>query len=583
MTTGKVRGNFFPKHVHDIRTEDILATDLSGIAGVHTDGYTTALDGGGAIWSATGVTDAGEAGNTAFATGLLYDAVGTQFKIELDEYLKALQFGALFDDSANDTAALLECIAYMKATTRTPIVFPGGNRIAQIDASLVVDYHQGGFIGGGSAPNSDTADPTDLAGSALRWIGSGADDMVLFISDGANALKAPRFEGVLLDGGGAASLIGLNLKSVQGGIFKDLHIRECDANALILVATTVSADSDACKWNLFENIIAHNNNAASGGAIALSGSTGEPAFGNTFINTTVYHRAGVGITLTVAHQNLFRNTQVVELNSGGGNGVQFNGSAISGDQAKNNVFVGLEPGVGGVHAITNTYKPTGNRIIGHSSLGSSPLPVVGIGCDLAYDTDAAAGQYVRSANGTPCDDILERPDAVDTEVIGRRVFKGQDDAGAAVEYGAVDVEIVDNAAGAETSIMGFWAMVEGALTRLIKMANDNITIGVVGVSTQIGPIGTPVLNVLTVTDELTFPQITTNRSEELTIALVGVQPGDACFVGTLIAQHESLICTAHVETADEVVVRQSNMLGSGVTPPAGETYRVTVFNYTTAE
>lgn len=91
-------------------TTAILTSDLAGVNGVKTIGYSTVSDGGGATWYATGVTAPGKSGTTELGLGFVYDTNGLQFAISPGP-IRPRQYGAVADGVANDVAAIANVVA----------------------------------------------------------------------------------------------------------------------------------------------------------------------------------------------------------------------------------------------------------------------------------------------------------------------------------------------------------------------------------------------------------------------------------------------------------------------------------------
>ena len=114
-------------------TAGLLAIDLTGAEFVATNGYTTAGDGGNAVWYATGNNVPGSAGTTDFDNARLYDVLGNEFAI-VGRIRNPRQFGAVGDGVADDTAALQACAASL--STGGIIYTPAGTYLANAQVTL---------------------------------------------------------------------------------------------------------------------------------------------------------------------------------------------------------------------------------------------------------------------------------------------------------------------------------------------------------------------------------------------------------------------------------------------------------------
>jgi cytoskeletal protein CcmA (bactofilin family) len=90
--------------------------------------------------------------------------------------------------------------------------------------------------------------------------------------------------------------------------------------------------------------------------------------------------------------------------------------------------------------------------------------------------------------------------------------------------------------------------------------------------------GTGIKEILTATDTLDFPSITSQTDEDLTITVTGSAVGDACHLGLPAAPTANLAWNCFVSATNTVTVRVHNYTG-GAVDPASATYRVVTFGY----
>ena len=113
---------------------------------------------------------------------------------------------------------------------------------------------------------------------------------------------------------------------------------------------------------------------------------------------------------------------------------------------------------------------------------------------------------------------------------------------------------------------------------LLSLGGASIAnVGSVGTLTVNG--GAPVTRIITSSTTVTFTVIVANATQDATVAVAGVQIGDAVIVGPPVAPTAGLIFQGRVLAAGSIGLRAANLTGASITAPTG-IYRLVAMGFT---
>lgn len=292
-----------------------------------------------------------------------------------DQYFNVKDYGAVGDDSADDTAEIQAAIDACGAAGGGIVLFPNG-----------VYRHTGLVIGDGSSGTASTYGNVTLVGvgdgsngsadgvSHLKYVGTAGGTAVEF----RGTIRGGGIRHLLIDGDLTAGTV-LRLIGAYNGVYTDFTLRRCQANGWGLLLDPRNEANGNCGGNLFQRFnITVQASGSSGIGIAKDGPvlTNVGASRNVFIGGDVFFAntsaTSYGIYLGYADNNTFME-MFTQPNGGetSGYGLYFNQQAAPNAQFPHeNAFYNC-PFMGGVGG---TSGELGNIFFGYPTSDGQPVP-----------------------------------------------------------------------------------------------------------------------------------------------------------------------------------------------------------------
>lgn len=318
----------------------------------------------------------------------VYQILGSNITIIGD-----LQNGTLFpqwcgvtgDGVTDDSASIQKIVDISEAAGGRSIFFSVGAYV--LSSTITIDNANVKIIGSGCDSLHDLVPASGIIGTRFEWDGAANGTMMEVKSIEGATLRNKVGSGVRavsFDGNGTAG-IGLKVRSIQGGLFEDIYIKECtDQNLYLGVVTTLGEVKDLqfCSFNR----IHLNNLTATGDLLRLDGDNSANVSLNSFRNLRLRHNDGDGIIMINADANVFRNTLIYRHPGGTGTSLEFRGGVSVAESARNNLFMGLTSTAAPISKGTGTYTVGAhNNIFVFYDVGnSSPAPTIETGSTLYF-------------------------------------------------------------------------------------------------------------------------------------------------------------------------------------------------------
>lgn len=329
---------------------------------------------------------------------------------------------AVLDNATNDWGPIQAAVdkagqAVKDGVPSALVLIPGR---ASIVNTLIVNQSGVSLVGHGSGYTSDIGSYINSA-SGLRWNGVAGGTMVQVtpISGAtAQAIKAFRFVGLMLDGAFGNAGIMLQLLSCQGARIEDFFFTGSTVAGLDMstVALAQVGEAEDCARNLIQRgCIRQVDGSGVGIGIRCNGNTTANTNLNTYSLIEIVHSTGKAIQLLNADSNLFSNIVINRAAGGTGIGIEENGSNVSAALAsRNNYYVSGTAGLGGLTMRgTGLTFPAGPSYWPAYQQGNGePAPTVETGAILFWSPNGgfAIGPVNTPAVGAPA--ALTTPAAV---------------------------------------------------------------------------------------------------------------------------------------------------------------------------
>lgn len=254
-------------------------------------------------------------------------------------------FGADNTGSVDATTPIQNAINALPSTGGT-VYLPAGTY--KINSTLDIRDKPNVVLQGAGAHHDVYFSSSALQGTILKRT-SGTGTMLICGTTTAqsNGIKGQKVIGMNFDASGLAAT-AIQVVSLRGGTFDDIHIREATSVALDLTTVSLSGEENVqdCEFRHI-SIREGDGDAANGIGIRLTSAAG--VVGNTslnnFTNIFVCHYNGNGIELRDCDSNTFHKILTQGL-GGSGIGVVFYGSDGSIDNASGNTFTDLQAASG---------------------------------------------------------------------------------------------------------------------------------------------------------------------------------------------------------------------------------------------
>lgn len=292
-----------------------------------------------------------------------------------------LEFG---EASSDDTALFNSAISAIKLLGHGTIIVPYKGTPWKISSSVVVDSSSIRIIG--VVPGSyHYVAPTINAPVIVEWIGAAGGDMFVFSPGGSQWISGNEFDGIYLSGdlGGPCAGRGLVVMSSVGGKYN--VVGTAFSTALIdLGCSSTLAETADCMQN---EITVRGNMWTSGALLRMNGTATANVCFNRIKSIDGNYSAGDAVIIGNADNNIF-DTIRLHRSSGTNYGVVLQGGAAN-NEARQNIFIDLSPGLGGLIAKgTPAYSSAShdNYILAYDTLNGAPLPVYETGATLFYNT-----------------------------------------------------------------------------------------------------------------------------------------------------------------------------------------------------
>lgn len=365
--------------------------------------------------------------------GLVASAVGQAVTLTSVNYLGEAIFyvpdyGPLVDGSdattvagaqatANRTTIQAAINAASSAVGKKPgglVLLPPGT--FHIDATLTINTSEVQLIGSGRNGNSDVGSQTGV-GTTLFWNNTASPATTAMVDvvsvQGATnpAVKGAGVSGMNLQCAGNVG-IGLRVKSIHWGIFRDLYIinatSEGVATECFITGTELGEAADVTKCT-FDNIgIRMLEVADTAKGFSFDGASNANTSNSTFRNLAVSCKgAQIAMDIRNTDSNRFYDTVINQSNGGTVQPIVLRGSTADATTSRGNMFFGLASGGSstglrglkseGTDTAGVTAPAMNNRVWGYSIENGEPAPLIGTGSVLIYDLVGGAAALSRIA------------------------------------------------------------------------------------------------------------------------------------------------------------------------------------------
>jgi hypothetical protein len=372
----------------------LRARSVAAPAQIYVEGYYAIGDGGGGIFAyvASDTTSADNGGT------IIVDLFHNRWYRDTGgRPVTALQFGAKFDGTTDDTTALQAAITWQGGLGGGYVDLPP--RAAVISSTISITTQNTGIRGQALGGWHDTT-PAVTGGTRLIWAGSSGGTMVQVQPAGGatEVLYGCGVENVFLDSGSACA-IGLSVMSHRQGLFRvsGQEFSTTIINVGVSSSLSEAADTQRNTFDIYGKQITNSSPI-----MILDGSATADTSLNT-ISVTGDYKNGTGLLLKNCDSNTFPVVQLSRAAGGSGNGIVLSAASTI-DVARYNLFLVCAAGLGGIYAQgteTNTYPSTGNQVYSYDKSDSDPTPLVGPSAVLSWTSNQAPigyQSYTQSAN-----------------------------------------------------------------------------------------------------------------------------------------------------------------------------------------
>jgi Pectate lyase superfamily protein len=298
--------------------------------------------------------------------------------------LSVKDFGATGNGTTDDTTSINSAIAAISNLGGGVVYFPPGTYLCgelQITSSSV--KLRGAGHGGFHFLSPYRIAPSQLVYNGVNVTGS----WINFRATSNFVLDDCELTGIYLNpGSGNAPINVVNVVSCCFSKFEVVTDGQTGVALLTGCSNTVTETPDTQRNEFWVT----SNCAASGTIVQVDGiSTANTSF-NTFHLVDGDYTNGNGINIDNADNNLFMLVRMFREAGGTGLGVAFGGTNVANTEARNNIFIDLSPGDGGVYSQGTsdgfTYPAINNFALFYDSSNTGSIPNHGAGATFYYGT-----------------------------------------------------------------------------------------------------------------------------------------------------------------------------------------------------
>lgn len=263
---------------------------------------------------------------------------------KLDETVNVTDFGAVGDEVSDDATAIQAAVDHLEGLGGGVLEYePGSYRI---ETKITISSSNIVFRAAGSSGFHDVG--TGGYSARLIWYGSAGGTMVEFApTAGASnqAIKGGGIEGVMLDGRDVAGTC-LSVKSMWNGEWR-FHAQRTTGNTVAFDVVATLGEARDCQFNRGLITIRQVGASSSGDALYMGGDSGAN-FSMNDISVDIQHDDGDGMVFSNTDNNVFARARVQRASGGTGRGIVFEGGASSDEAARDDLFIFMYPGAGGI-------------------------------------------------------------------------------------------------------------------------------------------------------------------------------------------------------------------------------------------
>jgi len=388
------------------------------------------------------------------------NSAGTALTAAVIEPVTVESFGAVGDGVTNDAAAIQAAINSVGASGGGVVKFTSS--VYAITTGLTNVYNNVFLIGTGGGNARNGTPDFDQASSVIKWTGAAGATMYLMgpTAGAQYGVKGGGVKDIFWECNSVAAT-GIKVTTIKGSAFEGVVVENCTTVAFdVATEPTLTADPPDTQENWFTSLTLIQQSATSGIGLRLNGTATGDVSVNHFGLIFILHRDGVGLDIGTAGGNSFDHVRLFR--SGTAVGVLLRASAGSSAQAAHrNVFVYLQAHTGGLTSQgteTAAFPAINNHVLNYTLANAGPLPIVGLGSSLAYNTDE--GQ-LRVDSDSPSA-FLEVNRAITSGTIGDYKFSAFNTTPAQINYGKITGIINDGAAASEDGELRITTKVAGA-------------------------------------------------------------------------------------------------------------------------
>lgn len=339
-----------------------------------------AFDGSGNPIVIAGTAVGGDvSGSTVLSTG---STTARSLAKRFTDVMNVKDFGAVGDGTTNDATAIQAGENYLASVGGGTLYFPPG--LYAIGTTITKRASNVLWTGSGWGALADIG-PRSYS-SALAWIGAGGGTMVDMSPTAGASNQRISGGGIVQLGfyGGGSAAIGVSVKSVCVAKF-EIYVDGFTTTGLYCGVVATLGEARDTQNNTFRVFLGQG--FVNGDGVRLDGDSGANTSINLFHQIDGQYLNGTAIKLINADNNQFQITRTFRLPGGTGLGVDMLGGPSTSARSRDNLFINLSPGTGGVTVRgTEAYAVAsiGNIILAYDNGNSAPTPIIGTAAGLKW-------------------------------------------------------------------------------------------------------------------------------------------------------------------------------------------------------